>query len=81
MLRSLRLLIGIKIKDIQYPRVKVHVMPSILRCLGCVNDRTFFMDSLKIWPNLGYKRKKRFCFFRSFIVTCKISFVPGTGML
>lgn len=53
MLRSLRLLIGIKIKDIQYPRVKVHVMPSILRCLGCVNDRTFFHGFIKNMTKFG----------------------------
>ena len=39
----------------------------------------FNEDFLKIWPRLGYKRKK-ILLFHSFWVTCKISLVPGTGL-
>ena len=39
----------------------------------------FFEKVAKLWPKLGYKRKK-ILHFRSFRVTCKIFLVPGTGL-
>ena len=39
----------------------------------------FSENMAKLWPRLGYKRKK-ILLFRSFRVTCKISLVPGTGL-
>ena len=39
----------------------------------------FFENMAKLWPKLGYKRKK-ILHFHSFRVTCKIFLVPGTGL-
>ena len=52
-------------------------------CLWGVKRHPFFVSFLekvaKLWPKLGYKRKK-ILLFRSFWTTCKISLVPGTGL-
>ena len=54
-------------------------LPSVLKTDNCSLGNDAPKNMAKLWPRLGYKRKK-ILHFRSFGVTCKISLVPGTGL-